>query len=88
MQDLGRALHCKRRTLSNLQQLVLAGKFVNSPGHLKPFDGLLVNDLRTEFQARGMITSGKLKDADLTAILKGAQRPLQPPNLQWYEVLD
>ena len=31
MQDLGHALHCKRRTLSDLQQLVLAGKFGNSP---------------------------------------------------------
>ena len=77
-----------RRTLSNLQKLVLAGKFENSPGRLKPFDRLLVNNLRTELQANGMITSGKLKDADLTAILKGAQRPLQPLNLQWYEVLD
>ena len=77
MQDLGYALQCKRRTLASLQQLVLAGKFGNAPGSLKPLDGLLVNDLRAELQARGMPTSGKLKDelqADLTTTLKGAQR--------------
>ena len=85
-----------------LQQLVLAGRFGNVPGSLKPFDGLLVNDLRTELQARGMPTLGKLKDelqADLTATLKGAQRVptllTQKPsqsltnlNLHRYEVLD
>lgn len=53
MQDLGYALQCKRRTLGDLQQLVLAGRFGNAPGSLKPFDGLLVNDLRIELQARG-----------------------------------
>ena len=47
MQDLGHALQCKRRTLADLQQLVLAGKLGNTPESLKPFDGLLVNDLRT-----------------------------------------
>ena len=77
MQDLGYALQCKRRTLSELQQLVLAGCLGNAPGSLKPLDGLLVNDLRRELTARGISTSGKLKDelqADLTATLKGAQR--------------
>ena len=54
MQDLGYALQCKRRTLSELQQLVLADCFGNSPGSLKPLDGLLVNDLRRELIARGM----------------------------------
>ena len=102
MQDLGYALQCKRRTLASLQQLVLAGKFGNAPGSLKPLDGLLVNDLRAELQARGMPTSGKLKDelqADLTTTLKGAQRvptlltqkpsqSLADLNLNKYEVLD
>ncbi len=102
MQDLGYALQCKRRTLGDLQQIVLAGRFGNAPGSLKPFDGLLVNDLRIELQARSMPTMGKLKDelqSDLTAILKGAQRVptllTQKPsqslidlNLQRYEVLD
>ena len=74
MQDLGHALQCKRRTLGDLQQLVLAGRFGNSPGCLKPFDGLLVNDLHTELQARGMTTAGKLKDelqADLITTPEG-----------------
>ena len=54
MQDLGHALQCQRRTLAELQALVLAGKYGNTPGILKPLDGLLVNDLRAELRARGM----------------------------------
>ena len=76
MQDLGYALQCKRRTLGDLQQLVL-GRFGDAPGSLKPLDGLLVKHLRMELQALGMPTLGKPKDelqADLTAILKGAER--------------
>ena len=46
MQDLGHALQCKRRTFTDLQQLILAGKYGNAPGTLKPLEGLLVNDLR------------------------------------------
>ena len=102
MQNLGYALQCKRRTLADLQKLVLAGSFGNAPGRLKPLDGLLVNDLRTELRTRGMPTSGKLKDelqADPTATLKGAQRvptlltqnpsqSLTDLNLHRYEVLD
>ena len=77
-------------------------KYGNAHGSLKPLDGLLVNDLRAELQARGMPTLGKLKDklqADLTATLKGAQRvptlltqkpsqSLADLNLNKYEVLD
>ena len=73
MQDLGYALQCKRRTLASLQQFVIAGKFWNDPGSLKPLDRLLVNDLHADLQARRMPTSGKLKDALQAATLKGAQ---------------
>ena len=59
------------------------------------FDGLLVNELHTQLQARGMTTSRKLRDelqADLIAILKGAptQKPSQTLadlNSHRYEVL-
>ena len=77
MQDLGYALQCKRRTLGDLQQLVLACRFGDAPGSLKPLDGLLVKDLHMELQARGMPILGKLKDeiqANLTTVLKEAQR--------------
>ena len=102
MQDLGHALQCKKCTLADIQQLILAGKYGNAPGTLKPIDGLLVNDLHIELQARGMHTIGKLKDelqSDLVETLRGAQRVptllVQKPsqslsglNLQNYEVLD
>ena len=102
MQDLAHVLRCKPRSLEELQSLVLAGKFGNKQGQLKPLDNLLVSQLREELRARGLSIQGKLKPAlqhDLTVSLKGAQRvptllTLNPPqtlgslNLQQYEVLD
>ena len=67
-----------KRTLAELQALVLAGKYGNALGILKPLDGLLVNDLRAELQARGMPIAGKLKDElqnDLVETLRGARVP-------------
>ena len=94
MQDLGYALQCKRRTLGDLQQLVLAGRFGDAPGNLKPLDGLLVKDLRIELQACGMPILGKLNDelqADLTAILLKEHRGAHPKAItvtNWFELAE
>lgn len=102
MQDLAHSLQCKWRSLTELQSLVLAGKYGNSPGRLKPFDSLKVDELRQELEARGYNTTGKLKQQmqeELDSILKGVQRVLtllvsHPQqslgslNLSRYEVLD
>lgn len=50
MQDLAHFLQCKWRSLTELQSLVLAGKYGNSPGRLKPFDSLKVDELRQELE--------------------------------------
>lgn len=102
MQDLAHALQCHWRSLADLQSLVLGGKYGNSLGTLKPLDGLKVNELREELEARGKGTSGKLKpdmQDELSSILQGAQRvptllvlnpqqPLANLNLSQYEILD
>ncbi len=102
MQDLAHALQCQSRSLADLQSLVLGGKYGNSPGTLKPLDGLRVHKLRRELEARGKTTNGKLKpdmQEELGRILKGAQRvptllvlnpqqPLISLNLSQYEILD
>lgn len=102
MQDLAHALHCKWRSLADLQQLVVAGTYGKNKGKLKPMDGLRVQELRMELQSRGYQTDEKLKpqlQEDLTDLLAGAQRvptilildPTQTPtslNLPKYEVLD
>ena len=77
MQDLAYSFQCKPRSLEDLQSLVLAGKFGNQPGQLKPLDNLLVEQLREELTTRGFDTTGKLKPIlqnELTIELKGAQR--------------
>ena len=102
MMDLGHAFHHTWRSLSDIQTLVLGGKFGNKPECLKPFDSLKVADLRKELQARGIHTQGMLKPqllSTLTDILQGAQRvptlltlhptqSLSSLNLSKYEVLD
>ena len=102
MMDLTHAFHHTWRSLSDIQTLVLAGKFGNKPGCLKPLDNLKVADLRKELQTRGVQTQGMLKPqllSTLTDILQGAQRvptlltlyptqPLSSLNLNKYEVLD
>ena len=52
MADLAHALQKTWRSLDNSQHLILAGKFGNATGQLKPLDGLLVADLREELKAR------------------------------------
>ena len=59
MADLLHALHITWRSLDDLQGLILAGKFGNAPGQLKPLDGLLVADLREELKARNIAIDGK-----------------------------
>ena len=102
MQDLSRALQCPPRSLQDLQSLILAGKYGNQPGQLKPLDQLLVAKLREELIARGHDTDQMLKpemQALLTEELKGAQRvpsllvlnptqSIEDLHLQDYEVLD
>ena len=83
-------------------RLVLAGKYGNASGQLKPLDNLLVDQLQAELEARGCCTRGKLKPAlqsELTTTLKGVQRvptlltlnptqTLQSLNLEHYEIID
>ena len=102
MQDLAHSLNCKWRSLTDLQQLVVAGTYGKNPGRLKPLDGLRIQELRKELQSRGYQTDEQLKpqlQAELTALLSGAQRvptllilnptqPLASLNLPRYEVLD
>ena len=102
MQDLAYSFQCKPRSLEDLQSLVLAGKFGNQPGQLKPLDNLLVEQLQEELTTRGFDTTGKLKPIlqnELTIELKGAQRvstlltlnptqALRSLNLHEYEILD
>jgi len=61
MQDLAHSLQCKWWSLTELQSLVLSGKYGNSPGRLKPFDSLKIDELRQGLEARGYNTTGKLK---------------------------
>ena len=102
MADLAHALQQKWRTLADLQDLILAGKYGNAPGQLKPLDGLLVAKLKEELKARHITTNGKNKpelQTELTELLQGAQRvptlltrnpsqSLASLNLQRYEILD
>ena len=102
MQDLAHTLQHKWKSLADLQTLILAGKHGSVPGCLKPLEGLKVQELREELEARGQSTEGKLKpelQCELTSILEGAQRvptllTLNPTqsltslNLGNYEVLD
>ena len=102
MMDLAHCFHHSWRSLSDIQSLILAGKFGSKPGCLKPLDNLKIADLKTELQSRGLNTNGLLKpqlSAHLTDILQGVQRvptllTLDPTqdlatlNLSKYEVLD
>ena len=102
MMDLAHALYCSWRSLTDLQELVLAGKLGNKPGCLKPFHNLKISDLRDELHARGVETDGKSKKHltyQLNSILQGAQRvptlltlnptqTLDTLNLSRYEILD
>lgn len=100
--DLAHALQKNWRSLADLQNLILAVKYGNASGQLKPLDGLLVSKLREELTARHIPIEGKKKpelQVELTELLQGAQRiptlltqnpsrSLASLNLHHYEVLD
>ena len=91
MQDLAYSFQCEPRSLEDLQSLVLAGKFGNQPGQLKPLDNLLVEQLREELTTRGFDTTGKLKPTlqnELTLLTLNPIQTLQSLNLHEYEILD
>ena len=99
MMDLAHVLHHTWRSLSDIQKIILNGKFENRAGLLKPLDNLKISELRVELQARGLQTASLLKPQSLNDILQGAQRvptlltlnprqPLTSLNLSMYEVLD
>ena len=102
MEDMAHALECKWRSLTELQELVLAGKHGNQPGALKPFEALNVQQLHEELRARNVYHEATTK-SDLTSTLRGilcgAQRvpslllanptlPLEALHLQHYTILD
>ena len=102
LQDLAHALQCSWRSLTDLQELVLHGKFGCANNTLKPLENLKIDELRQELEMRGCDTSGMLKpdmQQLLSTILKGAQRvptllthnprqSLSSLNLSQYEVMD
>ena len=61
MQDLAHTFQHTWKSLADLQALILAGKHGNVPGCLKPLEGLRVQELREELEARGQTTDGKMK---------------------------
>ena len=50
MEDLAHALKCKWHSLSNLQSLVLAGRYGNIPEVIKPFESITTDQLQEELQ--------------------------------------
>lgn len=48
MEDIAHAFECKWHSLTDLQELVLAGKHGNQPGALKLFEALNVQELHEE----------------------------------------
>ena len=104
MADQAHSLHCKTRSLGDIQTLALQGVLGKVPGALKPLyvPDLPVKDVRKECVARGMAVKGKNRDTlqkQLQEVLQGVQRVpslllLQPHesltnlNLQHYEVMD
>ena len=102
MDDLAYTLQQPRRDLQGIQQLATGGKFGRVSGKLKPFDKLLVAQLREELHARGNFHTDRRKDelsSSLEDTLRGVQRvptilllnptqPLSRLNLQDYCVLD
>ena len=77
MDDLAHTLQQPRRDLQDIQQLATGGKFGRVSGKLKPFDKLLVAQLREELHARGNFHTDRLKDelsSTLEDTLRGVQR--------------
>lgn len=102
MDDLAHVLRCPLRTLAELQNLILEGKYGKQAGILKPFDKLKKAELQEELRKRGALNVNldkKELTSTLTAVLKGAQRvptilisnpsqSLADLNLSQYAVLD
>ena len=102
MDDLPHALRCNWRSLQDLQYLVLAGKYGNKAGVMKPFESLTSAELKEELLRRGVFNVAlPKKDSiqQLCALFKGAQRvpsllimnpskSLKEMRLNDYEILD
>ena len=100
--DLAHSLRCKRRSLQDLQSLVLGGRYGNKPSCSKPFKNLKAQELRNELRARGVFdTTMPVKDLrhQLASLLQGAQRvptllihnpklSLSSLNLHHYTIID
>ena len=100
--DLAHSLRCKRRSLKDLQSLVLAGKYGSKASCSKPFENLKAQEISNELRARGVLdtamTAKELR-LQLTSLLQGAQRvptllihnpklSLSSLNLHHYTIID
>lgn len=102
MEDLARAFQLKWCSLSDLQSLVLAGRYGEQPNVLKPFETLDTSKLQAELRKRNILHSATTKKdchAILAQTLKGVQRvptlllsspsqSLSSLQLDNYEILD
>ena len=102
MDDQAHALRCTLRSFEDLQDIAVAGTFGKQPNVLKPFDQLLVAQLKQELLARKHYDVAYKKPelrAILVETLKGVQRapsllllnpsqPISHLNLEDYSILD
>ena len=102
MDDQAHALRCTLRSVRDLQDIAISGTFGKQSNVLKPFDQLLVAQLKQELLARKHYDIGYKKPelkAILVDILKGVQRvpslmlldpsqPISHLNLEEYTILD
>ena len=101
MDDTAYSFRCECRSLSDLQAIALAGKYGKQKGVVRPFTGLITEQLQSELQARNVFhihtTKSELQD-ELNRVLKGVQRVptllldnptqlLSDLNLQHYTIL-
>lgn len=103
MGDFAHTSQLQWRSLHDLQAIATAGKFGKIPNKPKPFESLLISDLREELHSRNDYDTDKVKKSvlrdRLDDILRGVQRvptlllsdptqPLSNLNLHNYTVLD
>ena len=102
MDDQAHALRCNLWSVRDLQNIAVSGTFGKQPNILKPFDQLLVAQLKQELLARKHYDINHKKPelrAILVDILKGVQRvpslmlldpsqPISHLNLDEYAILD
>ena len=75
--DLAHALQRPWRSLQDLQDIAIKGKFGKQPSNSKPFSKLCISELREELRARHVYDFGKKKEdiqARLDGIMCGVQR--------------